>query len=269
MGITHKLGQEGFYWFIGFVEDIADPLQLGRAKIRILNVHTDSVPVEDLDWSHVMLPTTSSCVEGSGETPALSVGSKVMGFFMDGKEKQIPMILGTFPVIPDNNDNKHSLSWLARGKNTIEKELIGPEPESPYSAEYPYNKTITSRGGHVIELDDTPENERVHIYHSSGSYIEINNKGRTVIKSAADGYEIVAKDKELYIEGDWNIEVKGKVNLKAEEVDIDCPEVKMSGDLRVKKSIYAEGEITGNTIKLSTHTHGGVDTGSGNTQQPN
>ena len=268
---TQQLGQEGFRWFIGLVEDIRDPLQLGRAKVRVLNEHNDKVSTDDLDWAHVMTPATSSSVDGVGETPSLSVGSRVIGFFLDGNEKQMPMILGTFPVIADNDENRHALSWLARGKNTIVKDPIGPEPESPYGSQYPFNKTITTRSGHVIELDDTPENERIHFYHKSGSYIEINNEGRIVIKSVSDQYEIVAQNKQLYVKGDvkaqidgnLDAEVKGNVNLKAASLSIDCPKVTLTGDL------VAQGEVTGKGVKLSTHTHGGVDRGQSSTNEPN
>lgn len=273
---TQQLGEEGFRWFIGLVEDINDPLKLGRARVRVLNEHDDDVLTEDIDWAHVMLPVSSSSVDGVGETPSLSVGTRVVGFFMDGNEKQMPMVLGSFPTIPDNDDNRHSLSWLARGKNTIDKEKLGPEPESPYKAEYPFNKTITTRSGHAIELDDTPENERVHIYHKSGAYIEINNKGQLVYKSMADSFELVAQNKELFVKGDLSaniqgnavISVKGNVTLKASHVTIDSPSVNMTGDVFVEGDVFAQGEVTGNGVKLSTHRHGGVDSGSSTTSGP-
>ena len=252
---TQQLGQEGFRWWIGIVEDVQDPLQLGRVKVRILN-ENDGNESEELDWSHVMTPVTSACVDGVGDTPNLSVGSRVMGFFLDGEEKQQPMVMGSFPTIPGNDTNRHSLSWLARGKNILSKQTIGPEPSTPYAAQYPFNRTITTRGGHVIELDDTPNNNRINIHHSSGAYIEINNEGRVVIKSPVDSFDIVGGEKQMY--------VKGNVTVKSEgEVTIDSSLVKMTGDLEVT------GEVTGKGVKLSTHTHGGVQSGGANTLKPN
>ena len=46
------------------------------------------------------------------------------------------------------------------------------EPETSYGAEYPYNKVMESESGHVMEFDDTPGAERVHIAHRSGSFSE-------------------------------------------------------------------------------------------------
>lgn len=252
---TRQLGQEGFRWFIGIVEDINDPRKLGRAKVRVIN-EDDGFATGDLNWAHVMMPTTSACVDGVGDSPNLSVGTRVVGFYMDGEEKQQPMILGSFPTIPSNDDNRHSLSWLHRGKNTVNKNTIGPEPSSPYAAQYPFNRTITTRAGHIIELDDTPQNERVHIYHKSGTYIEINTDGRLVIKSEADSFDIVGGNKNIYVSGVTNIKSAG-------DITIDAPTVKITGDLVV------DGEVTGNGVELSTHTHSGVQTGSSNTLKPN
>lgn len=52
-------------------------------------------------------------------------------------------------------------------------------------------------------------------------------------------------------------------------VEVDAPTVHMTGDLTVDGSITAQGEVTGNGIALSTHTHGGVQPGGGNTTAPN
>lgn len=253
---TQQMGEEGFRWWLGIVEDIQDPKLLGRAKVRILNEHDDNVETGDMEWAHVMMPSTSASVDGVGDTPNLAVGSRVVGFFMDGNEKQMPMIMGSFPTIPGNDDNRHSLSWLHRGKNTISREPIGPEPASPYAAQYPYNRTITTKAGHVIELDDTPENQRINIQHTSGAYIEINNDGRVVIKSPVDSFDIVGGQKQIYVKGDCTIKSETLVT-------VDSPTVKMTGDLEVT------GEVTGKGVQLSTHTHGGVQSGAANTRKPN
>jgi phage baseplate assembly protein gpV len=252
---TQQIGEEGFRWFIGIVEDIDDPKKLGRAKVRILNEH-DEVETDNIPWAHVMMPTTSAGVEGVGETPYLTVGSRIVGFFMDGGEKQMPMIIGSFPTIPSNDDNKHSLSWLARGKNTINKQAAGDEPPSPYAAQYPYNKVIQTKSGHVIELDDTPENTRVHIYHNSGTYIEINNEGRIVIKSIGDNINVVGGNCILSVQGNADFKISGTTTF-------ECDNVNITGDLKVT------GEVEGKGVKLSTHTHGGVDAGNKSTLKPN
>lgn len=207
------MGEEGFRWFIGKVVDIKDPKELGRVKVKILHEHDDGVQVDDLDWAHIMLPTTSESLEGVGDTPSLAVGTNVIGFFLDAGEKQHAMLLGSFPVIPDMDDDKHSLSYLARGKQTLIKQLVGPEPASAFQAEYPFNRVITTKSGHVIELDDTPDHERIHIYHRSGSYVEINNEGQVVTKSVADSYDITSKNKSIHTGRDLDISSENNITM--------------------------------------------------------
>lgn len=211
---TQALGQEGFRWFFGVVEDLNDPLQLGRVKVRVLNEHDNYVRTEDMHWSHMMMPVTSPSLHGSGDTPRLALGTNVVGFYIDTNEKQMTMIMGSMPIIPDMDHSKHSISSLARGKQVIEREITGPEPSSPYAAEYPYNRVISTPGGHVIELDDTPDNERIHLYHKSGSYIEIHPDGTVTQKAKSAKFDIVNNDHTHYVGGSYNVETPGGMMVK-------------------------------------------------------
>ncbi len=98
------LGQDGFIWFAGVVEDRHDPMHTGRVRVRCLGYHTHNktdLPTEDLPWAQVMLPVTSAGISGIGQTPlGLVEGSHVIGFFRDGKYAQEPVILGSMPGLP-------------------------------------------------------------------------------------------------------------------------------------------------------------------------
>lgn len=249
---TQSIGEEGFRWFVGIVEKIdGDPQLLGRVKVRILHEQDEGVRTEDMPWAHTMLPTTSESVEGVGDTPGLSVGSRVVGFFVDGGEKQIPMIMGSFPIVTNNDKNKHSLSWLARGKNTIKKVFAPFEPKSAYKAKYPWNRVIQTKSGHVIEMDDTPGSERLHVYHKSGSYIEINEKGRIVIKSADESYDITNNNKTIYSGNDINLIAENNIKLAAKKgVVIGAP----GGLTMTKGSIFTEGAIGSKVGATGTFT---------------
>ena len=207
-----KMGQQGFYWFVGIVEDnTTDELKLGGCKVRVFGVHED-LPTERLPDAVLMMPTTSGSFQGIGDTPGLLAGSFVFGFFLDGSAKRYPMIIGTMPYLPGENENNHSIPSLAREIQSVVNTKIGNEPDSSYAAKYPYNRAIVTRSGHIIEIDDTPDNERLHVRHSKGSYVEINKDGRMIIKSVDDSFEIVGKDKNIHIEGNANIKVKGNMN---------------------------------------------------------
>ena len=99
------MGQNGFQWFVGVVEDRQDPKRVGRVRVRCLGYHTDDnvqLPTADLPWAHPMNPITSATVSGVGQTPLGVVeGTWVVGFFQDGAEAQQPIIMGTLPGVPD------------------------------------------------------------------------------------------------------------------------------------------------------------------------
>ena len=98
------MGKDGFTWFVGVVEDRADPKKLGRLRVRCLGYHAkelNKLPTADLPWAHVMNPITSATVSGVGHTPLGAVeGTWVVGFFIDGPDAQQPMIIGTLPGVP-------------------------------------------------------------------------------------------------------------------------------------------------------------------------
>jgi len=111
--MSEFMGKNGFIWFVGVVEDRSDPKHLGRLKVRCLGYHTenlDKLPTTDLPWAHVMNPITSATVSGLGQTPLGAVeGSWVVGFFQDGNDAQMPIIIGTLPGKPSElptKDNK-------------------------------------------------------------------------------------------------------------------------------------------------------------------
>jgi len=212
---TKRLGEEGFRWFIGVVENNSDPMKLGRCQIRVINEHDDpSIQTEDLPWAFPMQNITSAAYLGTGQAPVgLLNGSHVFGFFMDGQEKQLPIIMGPYAKMTDGTND---VPQLAIGNNIIPDELIGPEPASSYAAQYPYNSVLQTQSGHSVEIDDTPSQERMRVYHTSGTYVEINSDGRIVIKSVDNSYEIVAGDKTLYVTGDCNIQVQGDCNITSD-----------------------------------------------------
>lgn len=260
---TLTVGEEGFFWFFGTVEDINDPLEVGRVKVRIYNQHNEDVnimPSDALPWAMVLQGVTSAASAGIGISPTgIQVGSTVMGFFVDGLEKQIPFVLGTFAGIPKDND----VSSIARGKNTINKEKVGPEPDQTYDSKYPHNKTLTTVSGHAIEIDDTPNAERIHVYHKSGSYIELRQDGSVVVKSAGSGFDITATDKTIYVGGNAKIEVAGNVDAKVGgEVNLEASKVNIGCD------VIVDGDVVASGISLVKHVHGGVNTGPGKTSKP-
>ena len=99
-----------FHWFTGVIEDIMDPEQRGRYRVRCFGYHTekkDYIPTTTLPWAHVMMPITSGAQSGVGESATgLLRGTWVVGFFRDGQTAQDPVIMGSIPSITPTVDYK-------------------------------------------------------------------------------------------------------------------------------------------------------------------
>jgi uncharacterized protein YcbK (DUF882 family) len=87
------------------------------------------------------------------------------------------------------------------------------EPESAFRGAYPYNKVTQTESGHIIEVDDTPGSERLHIYHRSGTYIEIDANGSMVKRTRGSSYEIIDRNGKISIAGRADISVNGACNI--------------------------------------------------------
>ena len=63
------MGTNNFIWWYGVVEDINDPLEMGRCRVRCFGFHSDDtnlVPVEALPWAVPVQPVTSAAKSGIG-----------------------------------------------------------------------------------------------------------------------------------------------------------------------------------------------------------
>lgn len=209
-----------FAWFFGVVEDVNDPLEIGRVRVRVYNVHPTSVqqmPTESLPWASVIVPVTGGSLVGVGQSPVgVQVGTTVLGFFADASEMQIPVVLGCLPGLSEGQESKNDVSLLARGRDLTNKSAVGPEPAPSYNTRYPYNRVLRSAAGHVIEVDDTPGNERLHIYHKSGTYIEIQPDGTKIDKTNGKSYRISNDNDIIYVNGSLTIQSTGVTNIIAE-----------------------------------------------------
>jgi hypothetical protein len=288
-----NLGEQ-FVWWYGVVEDRADPLEIGRVRVRCYGWHTDNLddlPTKDLPWAQPIQDITSAAISGIGKSATGIVeGTWVVGFFADGNEAQRPIVMGTMAGIPtEKPDSPKGFtdptatyptkdSFLQADTPTLAKanaeeddtliakrnakNALGPiptatapdistlKPDKPYSADYatddegndtvptwsepnpryggeikdvfpagvgasgyPYNHVYNSESGHVFEVDDSPNAERLHKYHKAGTFEEIQPDGTRVTKVVGKNYEVVVDDENIYIRGTQNITVVGNAKL--------------------------------------------------------
>lgn len=120
------------------------------------------------------------------------------------------------------------------------------QPEPSYAAVYPYNYVHETESGHVIELDDTPEAERVHIAHKNGSFIEWTSEGNRVEKVTKDKYSIILGDNFVSIDGSCSITVKGDCNIKVSgEFNVEAKEITFKASKEIQM-------IGGDGVKITS-----------------
>lgn len=224
------------HWFLGVVEDRNDPDQAGRVRVRCFGVHSDSIgeiPTDQLPWAIVAVSPTSGA--GVGRSPTGIVpGTWVVGFFLDGKYAQQPVVIGAIFGIPAGDSappgggfvdpngkwprykDEPEVSRIARGTPAPGRPnadgAIGA-PASAYAAQYPFNKVIESETGHVIEIDDTEGAERIMVMHKSGSFVEFYPDGTVVSHAAKDQFRTVMGSDAVHVAGNVKIVIDGNADL--------------------------------------------------------
>ena len=135
------------------------------------------------------------------------------------------------------------------------------EPPTKYNAKYPHNMVMETKSGHVFELDDTPGAERVHIYHRTGTFIEMHPDGDVVVKSNKTSYHLSMGDFNIYVAGDCNITAEKSIHMKTKgnfclEVGGDA-NFNISGTLKMEakgeSKFYSDSTTTiqGSTLQLN------------------
>ena len=290
------IGQDGFVWWIGVVEDVNDPLTLGRCKVRCFGYHpaksTNQVPTEDLPFALTIHPLNTPNLYASPK-----VGEWVFGFFLDSMSAQEPAILGYLPAIPqaaaEYFGTKPSLTRNFARVNTAKNSA---------------NTICWEIGNNIVEVvtqSSTEANGHILIQHKTGAKVNIDSNGKISIYTPTNDISIEATN------GDINLNAKN-INLTASKsitttstlattvvaggpasitaggaftatagsymdltalagilnievsnsISIDTPAIYSTGTLDTT------GQIVGAGIGLDTHVHEGVQSGANTTSAP-
>lgn len=227
----------------------------------------EGIPTENLPLACPAYGLIEGSVSGFGLWSVPVQGAHVLVFFEAGNHMK-PIYFNSVPGIPkykpDNtigfNDpdseypTEHRLEEadfhrLARGvsANTVNdvkndnRDLGIPtakggswdEPISSYEAEYPHNIVLATHGGIVFEIDSTPDKQRIHLYHPSITFIEINKDGDIIIKNKGDRIEITGGDKKVLVKGSSHETVNINKTIKVKgDINIEC-----DGTIRIKGGV--------------------------------
>ena len=143
------------------------------------------------------------------------------------------------------------------------------EPESSantdYQPVYPYNNVTRTPSGHYLEMDDTPDRERVRIQHRTGTFIEMHPDGNQVNHIFGDSFHIVEKAGRVLIRGECSIVVEGDaaIDVKGNMVHHVGGDYKMVVDGTYDLMIGKQATIIRkNDVDIKTSPDGTVTLGS-------
>ena len=111
------------------------------------------------------------------------------------------------------------------------------EPFPSFNPNYPFNNVTETESGHALELDDTPNFERVQLSHRTGSTIEFLPSGSAKQKTFNNKYDITMGNHKEYVNGakdttvqsDMFLRVNGRIAIQCDGFDLTSV-----GDVNIK-----------------------------------
>lgn len=268
------LGQDGFIWWLGIVEDNDDPLKLGRCRVRCFGYHPPikdtAVKTTDLPWALVIhSPNTW------GMYSAPEIGDWVFGFFLDAENAQEPAIMGIIPGIPTESteyfgaqprrfiDSKKLVRSFSSIVNYVENldpnfklaNTIIWESKSDIKSQNNHGHFLmfydekdneqlflSSSNNHMIRMIDSKNNEKFFVTSSNNHTITLSDvKNDNFIKvSSSDGTSLTIND----TLGTTSVEHKTGAII---EIDKD-------GNITISPAEGKDLNLSGNEINISGNT---------------
>jgi uncharacterized protein involved in type VI secretion and phage assembly len=217
----------------GIVNDISDPDNLGRVKVEIPSI--GDVAESLSNWARI---ATMAAGKGRGSFFIPEVGDEVLVAFEHGDPNR-PFVIGMLW----NSDDTPPETMDGEGKNNLRtiKSRSGHIITMDDSKDDQKAKvTIKSQGGHEIVLDDANSKGKIELKSSGGHKVTLDDDGQkiTICDSGGNKLELDAASSSLTIStsgntdqtvgGNLKINVTGTVTLSAPSgITLDSASVKL------------------------------------------
>jgi uncharacterized protein involved in type VI secretion and phage assembly len=191
---------------IGIVTNNQDPDKRGRVKVKFPWLSD----TEESFWARVATPMAG---KDRGLYLLPEVDDEVLVAFEHGSV-EYPYVLGALwngkDAPPENNDD---------GKNN--------------------HRTLKSRSGHLIRLDDTDGKEKIEVIDKSGK--------NSIVISTSDNTITISADKDITIQS-----TNGKLKLSAKGIEISSQaEVKIEASQNMDVKASGQTNIKGATVNIN------------------
>ena len=185
--------------YAGVCEDNADPLKLGRLKIRVKELWGE-IPTAHLPWCN----------------PTMPFGGEDHGFFF----------------IPAVGSNVRILLWRNHPWFPIWQGVHWFEGQTPAESQLtpPTNYVIKTPAKHLMDFNDTPSSSYMRLKDLRGNYFIIHSSEDTIKMKAVnfrsqftgDMNETVQGFRRSSVTGAYDINVDGIMNIRAGVLNIDA-----------------------------------------------
>jgi hypothetical protein len=207
----------------GIVEDVVDPDNLKRARIRVMGIFDSPIKTEHIPWAR---PLVKQAV------PRVGTYCKVL--FLRG-DLMFPMyfapeFIGKFDratletEIQSILESKKSFQGVDCGGASFDEPVppIDGAPNKDRDSQLTRNTDENSDSAILEDKNLQSGKEHYSLTHPSGSYIDISKDGHVVIHSSADIFNVSESNNNGLVRGDLNLRVEGSINIKvgANEIKI-------------------------------------------------
>ncbi len=232
---TTPLGPVEGTWVFGFFRDGAnaqDPVMLGTVGGIPQEQADPQLGFNDPDGryplvTHLNEADTNRLARGGGAIPVplkteggkTSEDSPSLNFKRKTRSKGIPTALaGDMTTSIANTDNSALYEFTPWNEPNpryggVEDSDTTYLDTTGLSSVYPFNHVRMSESGHVEEWDDTPTAERLHKFHKTGTFEEIQADGTKIVKVVGNNYEITLGYKDVMIKGACNVTIEGDCRM--------------------------------------------------------
>jgi uncharacterized protein involved in type VI secretion and phage assembly len=197
---------ESYYRFYeGIVVNNNDPDKLGRCKVRVMGIFSDSITDDDLPWA---LPDFSFIGGKSGSFIVPHINTLVNVYFERG-DIYLP----------------HYTTKIIDKQNLPEERLI----------DYPDTMVLMKTDeGDVWEMNR--KTKRLLFTHNSGTKIEIDKDGNVDILVKGNETKTVNKNMSAFVKGDSLEDVTGYINKKAKTGNITIEQTTSLAKIEISNS---------------------------------
>lgn len=189
--VRHPLKFYGNYR--GEVVDVEDPLKVGRIRVRVFGVY-DDLEDEEIPWAIFA-------------DPFMGGNKDVGGFWIPDEEDHVWVFF-------EEGCHMHPVFWAGAPAQPH-------MPDEKIPTEYPRNRVFKTKQGHLIELDDSEGDTRIHVYHRSGTELHMFDNGDMHEIVKGNYTRVVYGNHEEYIAGNKTDYVMGNIDMRAARIDFN------------------------------------------------